>query len=66
MFDDGSREFDPKHVGFRVEGNENSCKTGQTVFATTGSNGKPIKGNDVRLTLDLAAQKCLFDSVQGS
>ena len=30
-----------------MDGNETSCKTGQTVFSTTGSNGKPVKGNSV-------------------
>ncbi|MGQ0685153.1 di-heme-cytochrome C peroxidase [Bradyrhizobium sp.] len=44
----GAREFDPRDVGFRVEGNETSCKTGQTIFSMTGSDGTDIKGNSVR------------------
>lgn len=53
----GAREYDPRDVGFRVEGNENSCKKGQTVFATTGSDGKPIKGNSTRgHSLEAAAE----------
>jgi hypothetical protein len=43
----GAREFDPQHVGFRVDGNETSCKTGQTVFEMSTSGGKKIKGNSV-------------------
>src|SRR5689334_6054839 len=43
----GAREFDPRDVGFRVEGNETSCKQGQTVFEMNTRGGKKIKGNSV-------------------
>ncbi len=43
----GAREFDPRDVGFRVEGNETSCSHGQTVFSTASRGGKAIKGNSV-------------------
>jgi hypothetical protein len=43
----GAREFDPRDVGFRVEANESSCKTGQTLFSATKRDGSPIKGNSV-------------------
>jgi hypothetical protein len=43
----GAREFDPRDVGFRVEGNETSCNHGQTVFSTASRGGKAIKGNSV-------------------
>jgi mono/diheme cytochrome c family protein len=44
----GSRDFDPQHVGYRViAGERASCKTGETVFSATDSDGKPIKGNSV-------------------
>jgi hypothetical protein len=44
----GGRDFDPRQVGFAVQAaGESSCKTGQTLFSTTDSNGKAIKGNSV-------------------
>jgi hypothetical protein len=44
----GARDFDPQQVGFRVPASgESSCKTGQTLFSMTGSDGKEIKGNSV-------------------
>jgi hypothetical protein len=43
-----ARDFDPRQVGFAVPASgESSCKTGQTLFSTTDSNGKEIKGNSV-------------------
>ncbi|GLH81250.1 hypothetical protein SSBR45G_61590 [Bradyrhizobium sp. SSBR45G] len=45
-FCQGARDYDPTHVGFDVpKGGEASCKVGQSLFATTDSSGKPIKGN---------------------
>lgn len=42
------RDFDPEQVGFRVAaGGDSSCKTGETLFSMTGSDGKPIHGNSV-------------------
>jgi hypothetical protein len=47
-FCQGARDFDPEQVGFRVDpGGENSCKTGETLFSMSDSNGKPILGNSV-------------------
>ncbi|WP_291869065.1 di-heme-cytochrome C peroxidase [Bradyrhizobium sp.] len=44
----GARDFDPEHVGFRVTATEGaSCKTGETLFSMTDSDGKDIKGNSV-------------------
>jgi hypothetical protein len=44
----GARDFDPKQVGFAVPASgESSCKTGQTLFSMTDSDGKAIKGNSV-------------------
>jgi hypothetical protein len=44
----GARDFDPEQVGFRVAaGGDSSCKTGETLFLMTGSDGKPIHGNSV-------------------
>ena len=44
----GARDFDPDQVGFRVAaGGDSSCKTGETLFATAGSDGKAIHGNSV-------------------
>ena len=31
----GARDFDPEHVGLRVDGDETKCKSGQTLFSTT-------------------------------
>jgi mono/diheme cytochrome c family protein len=46
-FCQGDRDYDPRDVGFRVPpGGETSCETGETLFATSDSNG-PIKGNSV-------------------
>ncbi|WP_407160399.1 di-heme-cytochrome C peroxidase [Bradyrhizobium sp. STM 3557] len=47
-FCQGPRDYDPRDVGFRVPpGGEHSCGTGETRFATTDENGKPISGNSV-------------------
>ena len=47
-FCQGARDYDPKQVGFAVpKGGESSCNVGQSLFATTDSSGKPIKGNSV-------------------
>ncbi|MFH1343453.1 MAG: di-heme-cytochrome C peroxidase [Pseudomonadota bacterium] len=44
----GARDFDPRDVGFRVAlGGDTSCKTGETMFQMTGSDGKDIHGNSV-------------------
>jgi hypothetical protein len=44
----GARDFDPEQVGFRVAaGGERSCKTGETLFSMTESDGKAINGNSV-------------------
>ena len=44
----GARDFDPEQVGFRVAaGGDTSCKTGETLFSVTASDGKEIKGNSV-------------------
>jgi hypothetical protein len=43
----GARDFDAEQVGFRVSGDTPSCKTGETLFSTTGRNGTPIAGNSV-------------------
>jgi hypothetical protein len=42
----GGRDFDPQQVGFRVVGETLKCKTGETLFSTTGPDG-PIAGNSV-------------------
>jgi hypothetical protein len=42
----GARDFDPEQVGFRVVGEVPTCKTGETLFSTTGPGG-PIAGNSV-------------------
>ncbi|WP_315716568.1 MULTISPECIES: di-heme-cytochrome C peroxidase [unclassified Bradyrhizobium] len=45
-FCQGARDYDPKPVGFAVpKGGESTCKVGQTLFVTSDSSGKPIKGN---------------------
>jgi hypothetical protein len=41
----GARDFDPEHVGFRVEGDETTCKNGQTLFSATDRSGNEINGN---------------------
>jgi mono/diheme cytochrome c family protein len=41
----GSRDFDPKEVGFAVDGK--ACKTGETEFTTTWPDGSPVHGNSV-------------------
>jgi len=47
-FCQGARDYDPRDVGFRVPlGGEHACSTGETLFATTDENGKPINGNSV-------------------
>ncbi len=44
----GSRDFDPQEVGYRaVAGEVPKCKTGETLFSTTGPDGSPIHGNSV-------------------
>jgi hypothetical protein len=44
----GGRDFDPQQVGFRVlSGEVPKCKTGETLFSTTASDGSPIHGNSV-------------------
>ncbi|WP_061026593.1 di-heme-cytochrome C peroxidase [Bradyrhizobium sp. CCH5-F6] len=42
----GRRDYDPDTVGFAVAANER-CKTGETEFSATASDGKPIQGNSV-------------------
>jgi hypothetical protein len=42
----GRRDYDPVTVGFAVTADER-CKTGETQFSMTGSDGKPIQGNSV-------------------
>src|SRR5579863_6344930 len=45
----GLRDFDPQHVGFRVNANETAkCKNGETLFSATNSDGSAIPGNSVR------------------
>jgi hypothetical protein len=39
----GQRDYDPKQVGFVADGG--ACKTGETQFSTTDSDGKAITGN---------------------
>jgi mono/diheme cytochrome c family protein len=42
----GFRDFDPQQVGFHVEAGETPrCKTGETLFSATKSDGSPIYGN---------------------
>jgi hypothetical protein len=44
----GARDFDPQQVGFRVvAGEAASCRTGETLFSMTGSDGEEINGNSV-------------------
>jgi hypothetical protein len=44
----GTRDFDPEHVGFRVDPKTPpSCKNGETLFSTTWPDGSPIHGNSV-------------------
>ena len=44
----GARDFDPEQVGFKVAAaGDSSCKTGETLFSMTGSDGKEIHGNSV-------------------
>ncbi|QOG18488.1 MULTISPECIES: di-heme-cytochrome C peroxidase [Bradyrhizobium] len=43
----GRRDYDPVTVGFAVTADER-CKTGETQFSMTGSDGKPVQGNSVR------------------
>lgn len=42
----GRRDYDPVTVGFAVAPDER-CKTGETQFSATGSDGKPVQGNSV-------------------
>ncbi|EJN11374.1 hypothetical protein PMI42_05334 [Bradyrhizobium sp. YR681] len=41
----GRRDYDPVTVGFAVT--DERCKTGETRFSMTGSDGQPIQGNSV-------------------
>jgi hypothetical protein len=44
----GMRDFDPEHVGFRVDPKKPpSCKNGETLFSTTWPDESPIHGNSV-------------------
>jgi mono/diheme cytochrome c family protein len=42
----GRRDYDPVTVGFAVVPGE-TCRTGETQFSATGSDGKPVQGNSV-------------------
>ena len=42
----GTRDFDPKQVGFHVDaGQKPTCAKGETLFSTVDSKGAPIPGN---------------------
>ena len=42
----GTRDFDPKQVGFHVEpGEKPACRHGETLFSAVDSKGTPIPGN---------------------
>ena len=42
----GTRDFDPKQVGFRVEPGENQkCRHGETLFSAVNPDGSPVPGN---------------------
>ena len=42
----GFRDFDPQQVGFHVEANEEqTCKTGETLFSVADGSGKALHGN---------------------
>jgi hypothetical protein len=42
----GTRDFDPKQVGFHVEAGETpACRHGETLFSAVDSNGAAIPGN---------------------
>jgi mono/diheme cytochrome c family protein len=41
----GARDFDPKIVGFAIDGDKPACAVGETLFSTTDAAGKPINGN---------------------
>jgi hypothetical protein len=44
----GTRDFDPEHVGFRVDPKKPAkCNDGETLFSTTWPDGLPIHGNSV-------------------
>jgi mono/diheme cytochrome c family protein len=44
----GSRDFDPRQVGFRVmAGEKQTCAKGETLFSAESADGKPIPGNSV-------------------
>ena len=48
QFCQGSRDFDPQQVGFRVlAGEKASCSKGETLFSTTAKDGSAIHGNSV-------------------
>lgn len=42
----GTRDFDPRQVGFRVDaGEKQTCAKGETLFSTVDPKGSPIPGN---------------------
>ena len=42
----GTRDFDPKQVGFRVEaGEKQACRHGETLFSAVNSDGSAVPGN---------------------
>jgi hypothetical protein len=46
----GARDYDPEHVGFRVEAKDRdkaNCENGETTFSTTDASGKELHGNGV-------------------
>jgi hypothetical protein len=48
QFCQGSRDFDPQQVGFRVlAGEKPNCGKGETLFSTTARDGSAIHGNSV-------------------
>ena len=48
QFCQGSRDFDPQQVGFRVlAGEKANCSKGETLFSTTARDGSAIHGNSV-------------------
>jgi hypothetical protein len=48
QFCQGSRDFDPQQVGFRVlAGEKANCSKGETLFSTTAKDGSAIHGNSV-------------------
>jgi len=41
----GARDFDPKVVGFAIDGEKPACAVGETLFAAKDAAGKAINGN---------------------